>query len=145
MGFLFYNCKSLVSVDMSVLDVSNIQFMQWMLYGCTLLETVTTTGWDTSSVLNLDAMLRSCPALINVTPNEWDISNCSNFFSFLTGSSIPTSVYDATLIAWDALTVKSNEAVNFGNSTYTGGGVAAAAKLSLETADNWTITDGGIA
>ena len=52
--------------------------------------------------------------------------------------------YDALLIGWGAQTVNSGVTLSMNNSTYTGGGAAAAGKSSLE-GQGWTITDGGTA
>jgi surface protein len=118
-----------------------------MFNGCTALETIDFTGWSGASFINLSMyqMFKNCTSLLDIPLDEWDISAVTDFREMLNGTSIPTARYDATLIAWDALTVQPAETVDFGNSVYTAGGAAAAAKLSLETNDAWIITDGGTA
>jgi surface protein len=69
------------------------------------------------------------------------------------GVTLSTSNYDALLIGWEA-TLQGTYAngsgygatisINFGNSQYTAGGAAEAARDSLETTFGWTIADGGI-
>jgi len=65
--------------------------------------------------------------------------------NFMINVTLPTARYDALLINWDAQEPFDAMTPNFGSSTYTGGGTAAAARANLISNDGWTITDGGIA
>jgi len=67
-------------------------------------------------------------------------------YNFLVSTTIPTSRYDALLINWDAQDPFDNIGVaHFGNTQYTAGGAAEAARANLISTDGWTITDGGTA
>ena len=68
-----------------------------------------------------------------------------NLNVFATRVTIPTARYDALLISWDAQNPFDGMSPDFGSSTYTGGGTAAAARANLISTDGWTITDGGTA
>jgi surface protein len=142
---MFQFCYKLATVDVSSWDTSSGVEFDAMFDGCTVLPTLDVSEWSMGIAEDINAMFKDCPALTDVAIDGWDISTVNDFRLFLNGSSIPTARYDATLIAWDALTVQPGETVDFGSSTYTGGGVVAAAKLSLETNDTWTINDGGVA
>jgi hypothetical protein len=67
----------------------------------------------------------------------------TNFLNFMVGVTLSTTNYDALLIGWAAQNVLSNRTVNFGNSQYTAGGAAEAARNTLTTTYGWTISDGG--
>ena len=73
-----------------------------------------------------------------------DVSSLTNGTNMLNNVAISTSNYDATLISWAAQSVQSGVTVSFGNSQYTLGGAAEAARNTLTNApNNWVITDGG--
>jgi hypothetical protein len=72
-----------------------------------------------------------------------DSTNALN--SFTTDVTLSPARYDALLINWDAQDPFDGMAPDFGNSTYTAGGTAAAARANLISTDGWTITDGGTA
>jgi surface protein len=108
-------------------------------------------NWDVSNVTNFSQTLRSTPFDQDIS--GWDITSATNFTNFMLGVTISTCNYDALLIGWEA-TLQGTYAngsgygatisANFGNSQYTAGGAAEAARDSLETTFGWTIADGGI-
>ncbi len=75
--------------------------------------------------------------------SNWDVSGVSAFNGFLHNSTLTTQNYDATLISWAAQSLQSNANITFGNSQYTLGGAAEAARSTLINTYGWTITDGG--
>jgi len=84
-----------------------------------------------------------CTSLTNLDISAWDIDQVTNFTNFAVGVTIPTATYDATLIAWEAQAPTSGLSISFGNSKYTAGGAAEAARTSLQVTYGWTIVDGG--
>jgi len=100
-------------------------------------------SWNTSSATNMGEMLRGTS--IDQDLSSWDINQVTNFSGFGIGITLSTANYDALLIAWDAQGAMSySGTVNFGNSQYTSGGAAEAARTSLIS--KWGgITDGGAA
>ena len=110
-------------------------------------------NWDVSSATEMQRMFQDNDAF-DQDISGWDISNVTNFGNFmLDADGFSTDNYDALLIGWEA-TLQSaypngtnytpTIAINFGNSQYTAGGAAEAARNSLETTFGWAITDGGI-
>ena len=76
---------------------------------------------------------------------NWDMEQVSTLAEFLFGAGLSTANYDATLIGWAAQNVRSGLTCDFGNSQYTAGGAAEAARNTLINTYSWTITDGGTA
>jgi hypothetical protein len=69
------------------------------------------------------------------------VTNMAQMFLVVT---LSTSNYDALLTGWNSLpSLQSNVLFDGGNSQYTAGGAAEAARTNLATTYNWTITDGG--
>ena len=167
---MFEECHSILALDLSSFNTELSTSMATMFHRCTVLHTVDATSFNTAAVTTMYKMIRLCPALTlmdlsgfntalvenmelmlntcGLTDPEidgWDIESVTNFTSFLYGSTIVTSRYDATLIAWDAQEMVDSLSLHFGNSKYTGGGAAAAARASLISNDLATIIDAGIA
>jgi len=76
---------------------------------------------------------------------DWDMTSVGNLSNFLNNVTLSTANYDATLIGWAAQSLKSDVNCDFGNSQYTAGGAAEAARNTLVNTYNWTLTDGGAA
>ena len=102
-------------------------------------------NWDTTGMTRMDNMFLSA-LVFDQNLGDWDVSLCTNFGNIGTGDTFSTASLDGIYIGWAAQSLQSNQSIDFGNTTYTGGGAAAAARLVLESAPNlWTVDDGGIA
>jgi surface protein len=96
-------------------------------------------NWDTSSVTNMSFMFYDAFAF-DQDLGGWDVtalSNATNMFAFI---KLSTTNYDSLLVGWDAQSLQSGVSFHGGYSKYCNG---EAARLNMQTADNWTITDGG--
>jgi hypothetical protein len=95
------------------------------------------------------AMFYNCSSTTDIIGvedfNIEGLNSTGDLTNFMTDVTLPTARYDALLINWDAQEPFDAMTPNFGNSTYTGGGTAAAARANLISNDLWVITDGGIA
>lgn len=99
-------------------------------------------GWDVSNVTDMAGMFNSV-TLIDQDFSNWNISNVTDMTGMFFGVTLSTTNYDLLLIGWAALTVQNNVAFDGGNSVYTSGGAAEAARDTLTNTYLWTITDGG--
>ena len=168
-GYAFIGCSAATSFDMTGMDVSSgtsfnrtfsgcsaatdINMAGWvcssgtdftsMFYNCTSLVTADVSTFDMTSATTLSYMFNGCTALADAAIDGWNIEAVTAFTNFYRYATLPTSRYDATLIAWDAQNPVDSLAVNFGGSKYTLGGAAETARSNLIATDLWTITDGG--
>jgi len=119
------SATSLVTIDVSNWDVSNVGVMNSVFNGCTLVEPVGFANWDTSSATNmgeffrnagaievldlsnwsapsgtLGSTLRQLGSITSLDVSTWDISGVTNLSNFAILTTIPTSDYDALLIGW---------------------------------------------
>ena len=76
---------------------------------------------------------------------DWDVTSLTDAENMFTNIALSTVNYDALLIGWSAQAVTSGVVFDGGNSTYTSGGTAEAARTHLDIDESWDITDGGIA
>ena len=63
MGYMFSDCSSLESIDLSGLNTSKVKSADHMLYGCSNLKSIDLSGLDTSQVTNMDSMFYNCASL----------------------------------------------------------------------------------
>jgi surface protein len=95
-------------------------------------------------VSNFSAFAQDCSSLTDIIGIEdFDISSVTNFTNFLQGVTLPTSRYDNLLINYEAQVQNTGLSFHGGNSKYTRGGEAEAARTNLINTYNWNITDGG--
>jgi len=132
-------------------DTSKVTNMSYMFRGATNFNQPI-GSWDVSSVTNMFRMFQNA-TFFDQDISSWDITQVNNFGStFMSGVTLSTVNYDALLIGWEARLQATYPggagypytlSVGFGNSKYTSGGAAEAARTSLSANFNWTIFDGG--
>ena len=149
MSTMFYNCSSLTSLDVTNFDTLSVTDMSGMFRACASLTSLDVTNFDTLSVTDMSGMFRGCTSLTDLVGvedfNIEGLNSTTNLDLFALAVTLPTARYDALLINWDAQNPFDGMSPNFGNSKYTAGGTAAAARANLISTDGWTITDGGTA
>jgi len=138
--WFLYN-KSSWNNDLSSWDVSSATNMERMFQSCTIFNS-DIGNWNVSGVTNMFIMFQGCTSF-DQDLSSWQISQVTNLQQFMTDVTLSTPNYDALLIAWDAQGAMSySGTVDFGNSQYTPGGAAEAARTSLIA--KWGgIIDGG--
>ena len=143
------NCESLVFAQLTTLNTTTCTNFRNMFKGCTSVKFLDVSSFSTRLSTDFNSMFESCTNLNDINGVEWfdigSLNGPNDLNDFMTGVTIPTARYDDLLINWDAQAVTNGQTVNFGGSTYTGGGAAAAARASLIAGDGWVIADGGIA
>ena len=143
------NCESLVFNQLTTFNTTTCTNFKNMFKGCTSIKTLDVTNFDTSLSVDFNSMFEGCTNLNDINGVEWfnigGLNGPNDLNDFMTDVTLPTARYDDLLINWDAQAVTNGQTVNFGGSTYTGGGAAAAARASLIAGDGWVIADGGIA
>ena len=132
-------------------DTSSVTSMFYMFNGATSFDQ-DISSWDTSSVTNMSQMFNGATSFDQSL--NWNIINVTNMLNMFQGITLSTTNYDAILIYWENVLNTAfpggtgytpTISITFGGSQYTGGGTADAARASLISNFNWTITDGGIA
>jgi len=140
---VFRSCTNLTNANANNWDVSNVQNFQSFSNNNSN-NLVNYNDWNTSNATNLAYAFYRNNISSEFNAASWDISNVSNFTWIMqTTNGMTNANYDATLVSWAAQTPQLNQSPNFGNSQYTLGGAAEAARNTLINTYGWTITDGG--
>jgi len=148
-------------------DVSNVTDMFYMFHSSTFNQDI--GNWNTSSVTIMEGMFRNASSFnqdigswntssvtrmggmfngatsFNQDISTWDINQVNSFGVFMTNVTLSTANYDALLIAWDSQGAMSySGTLVFGNSQYTLGGAAEAARTSLISKWGGIVDGGGV-
>ncbi|MBQ5311700.1 MAG: BspA family leucine-rich repeat surface protein [Oscillospiraceae bacterium] len=82
MGYMFYKCPKLTSLDLSSFDTSNVTNMINMFTSCSGLTALDLSSFDTSKVKNMGMMFNSCTALKTITVSKkWTTSALTTSYS----------------------------------------------------------------
>ena len=84
---MFSECSSLISLDLSNLNTSNIQEADFMFYNCFSLISINLSNFDTSNLDNAQSMFQGCSSLISINLSNFDTSNLRNAQSMFQGCS----------------------------------------------------------
>ena len=98
MASMFSGCASLVSLDLTNFDTSQVEFMQELFKGCKSLEYLDISTFDTINVIQMESMFENCITIKNIslknfyTPNLKQIYNM--FYNCISLTSIDISNFD---------------------------------------------------
>ena len=102
MDYMFYNCSSLTSINLSSFDTSSVTRMDYMFYNCSSLTSINLSSFDTSSVTRMDYMFYNFSSLASINLSSFNTSNVFNFRYMFYGCSNLTSLdlssFDASLV-----------------------------------------------
>ena len=54
--YMFYNCSSIISLDLSMFNTQNVKNMEYMLYGCKSLISIDLSNFNTQNVESMDSI-----------------------------------------------------------------------------------------
>ena len=100
-------------------------------------------SWDVSKITDMSLMFNSAKAF-NQDIGSWDVSKVTNMVQMFLGATFSPANYDALLIGWNALNLRTNVNFHGGNSKYTAAAQTARDNIDAASGHNWNITDGGL-
>ena len=83
MNYMFNQCSSLKTLDLSTFDTSNVTKFIWTFTDCFELETLNLSGWDTSNATTMNAMFKNCYKLNPLDISSFDtrkVTDMANMF-----------------------------------------------------------------
>lgn len=113
---LFETCKA-QTIDLSnIIDTSNITSMAWMFADCHSLTTLNLSSFNTSNVINMSFMLKDCKSLTELDLSNFDTTKVEDVFDLLSklpkspGMNAPIYKTDMSVIfeGCDSLTTTNN-------------------------------------
>ena len=118
MTYMFNNCNSLTSLDISNWNTSNVSSMYGMIKYCDSLTSLDVSNWDTSNVTDMGYMFSNCNSLTTVI-GTIDMSKVSNYSYMLQNTSklqsinikLPSSISQSSFLRTSRVT--NTSAVHF--------------------------------
>lgn len=113
---MFVHCASLVSVDVSDLDTSQVTNMESMFRNCVSLTSLDLSSFDTSQVVTMKTMFNHCISLTSLDLSSFDTSKVTVMLSMFSDCASLTSL---DLSSFDTSTVVSADNMFSGCSSLT--------------------------
>lgn len=113
MNDFFYNCKELLTLDLSKWNTSNVTSMARMFQNCSKLTTLNVSGWNTSKVTTMHYMFGSLKKVSELAISDWDTSSLTDMYRVFWDCDEITSL---DLSGWDTSKV-TNTSIMFRNNT----------------------------
>ena len=85
MGFMFYGCKSLKSLNLSNVNTENVTNMGYMFYECNLLESLNLSKFNTENVTNMGYMFYDCYSLKELDLSNFNTKKVTNMYAIFKG------------------------------------------------------------
>ena len=92
MNYMFQDCRSLTSLDVSNFNTSNVTSMTNMFISCNGLTSLDLSGWDTSNVTSMASMFSYCNSLTSLTLSNFNTNNVTSMSQMFRGCSGLTSL-----------------------------------------------------
>ena len=87
MAWMFSNCSSLKSLDVSGLNTENVTDMQCMFSNCSSLKKLDVSHFNTEKVANMSYMFSSCSSLTSLDVSRFNTENVTNTSCMFSGCS----------------------------------------------------------
>lgn len=91
-SYMFSNCLSLTSLDLSGFDTSQATYINRMFQSCSSLASLDLSGFDTSQVTSMYNMFNGCSSLTSLDLSGLDTSKVTHMASMFYGCSSLTSL-----------------------------------------------------
>ncbi len=92
MNTMFISCSSLLSLDVSEFDTSNVTDMNGMFYHCSSLTSIDLSKFDTSQVTDMNVMFDNCSSLTSLDLTNFDTSKVTGMNSMFYNCSKLTQI-----------------------------------------------------
>ncbi|MBQ3175016.1 MAG: BspA family leucine-rich repeat surface protein [Bacteroidales bacterium] len=130
MSWMFYNCSRLTSLDLSNFNTANVTNMTWMFDECSSLTSLDVSKFNTENVTNMSYMFRGCSSLTSLDLSKFNTENVTNMSYMFDGCSSLTS-----------LDLSKFNTENVTNMSYMFRGCSSLTSLDLSNFNTENVTD----
>jgi surface protein len=99
---MFYDCASLIYLNIDNFNTSSVDSMFHLFYNCSSLTSLDVSSFDTSSVVNMQGMFGQCHSLISLNLSNFKTSKVTNMKEMFDGSysllSLDLTNFDFSLV-----------------------------------------------
>ena len=80
-SYMFYECTSLESMDLSAFNTINVNSMRYMLYDCFSLKSIDLSSFNTKNVIDMSFMFYKCSSLKSINLSSFNTYNVTDMKS----------------------------------------------------------------
>lgn len=91
-SFMFSDCSSLTSIDLSHFNTSNVTNMSGLFDGCSNLATIDVSSFNTANVTRMSTMFEDCSSLTGLDLSHFNTANVTDMFQMFADCSSLTSL-----------------------------------------------------
>ena len=102
MEFLFRDCPSLVSLDLSGWNTAKVKILYGTFYNCVGLTSLDVSSWDTGKVSNMRNLFRDCNKLTAIDVSSWSTESATDMFCMFYGCG---NIASLDLSGWNTASV----------------------------------------
>ena len=100
----FYGCTSLIDINLSFFDTSNVEKMNGIFGNCKQLTSLNLSNFNTDKVKNFNAMFSGCSSLVYLDIRNFNSINLDeNTIMFYEVAENGTIIYNSTIFDGDYL------------------------------------------
>lgn len=78
MSYMFENCSSLISLDLSGFNTQKVTNMGYMFYNCSSLTSLNISNFNTENVTDMEGIFRFCSSLTSLDVSSFNTENVTN-------------------------------------------------------------------
>lgn len=104
MSNMFYYCKSLKSLNLSSFNTSKVNYMGSMFSDCESLTALDLSSFNSKEILNTSCMFTSCIALKTIDLSSFDTSKTTDMSLMFSGCSALETIYASSAFTTDNVT-----------------------------------------
>ncbi len=78
MSYMFYNCFSLISLNLSNINTYNVTNMSYMFYNCNSLISLNLSNFNTENINDMSYMFYNCNSLLSLDLSNFNTNNVTN-------------------------------------------------------------------
>ena len=84
-NYMFYECSSLINIDLSKFNTQDVTNMYSMFFGCSSLTNINLSNINTQKVTNMDRMFLNCSSLTNIDLSNFNTQNVTDMSCMFNG------------------------------------------------------------
>lgn len=92
MRSMFNSCYGLTTLDLSNFDTTKVKDMAYMFANCSNLASINLSSFNTSNVDNMECMFYDCPSLTTIDLSKFDTSNVKDMYAMFYDCSNLTTI-----------------------------------------------------
>lgn len=108
MSYMFTDCNSLVSLDLSGLDMSEVTEMSHLFERCRLLTSLDLSSFNTSKVTSITNMFYNCSSIVSLDLSNFDTSKVTTAYNMFEGCS---SLVSLDLSSFDTSQIRNTSTI----------------------------------